>query len=321
MTAHSNNKPPYSAGFRDRVFDTDPFALALWYPATAPETPVRHMGVASMAARNAPFAAGGPFPLVMISHGSEGHRFVHFWLAEYLARRGYIVAAPQHAGDNYIDAADARSLTIIERRPQEMRQALDLLLTHDAIAPQIDSGKITALGHSAGGATVLKLGGWHFDASAWRQYCQVNSETDRVICEYVPDDAALNRLENVHGAPVVAARDDRISAIITIAPAFGVAATPAGVEQLKVPVLFIEADTDEVLLHDVNAARFRDLLHGRAKFVRVKGAGHYSFLPPCTDYIAQNFPHLCRDFGRERPHIHDSVKQLVHHFLRGLHPG
>lgn len=315
----SSDKPPYTAGFRDRVFDRDPFPLALWYPAVAAEAPVRHMGVASTAARNAPFAHAGTFPLVMISHGSEGHRFVHFWLAEFLARRGFIVAAPQHVGDNYLDASDARSLMIIERRPLEMRQALDLLLDHDDIAPYIDTDKIAALGHSAGGATVLKLGGWQFDASAWTQYCNVNQDGDRVICEFAPGDAALGRLTDLHGAPVVLARDDRISALIMIAPAFGVAATRESVAPLDMPMLFIEADTDEVLLHDVNAVRFRALLQGRAKFARIKGSGHFSFLPPCTEYIAKNFPHLCRDFGRERHHIHDSVQQLVHHFLNRLY--
>ncbi len=84
MTAQSK----YTAGFRDRLFDKDPFPLAIWYPAEIPETPVRHMGVASSAAHNAPFAGDGPFPIVMFSHGSEGHRFNQFWLAEYLARRG-----------------------------------------------------------------------------------------------------------------------------------------------------------------------------------------------------------------------------------------
>ena len=317
----TDEKTAYQAGFRDRVFDKDPFPLALWYPAFGNEMPVRHMGVASTAVRNGEMAAGGPFPLVMISHGSEGHRFVHFWLAEYLARRGYIVAAVQHNGDNYLDASDARSLSIIERRPLEMRQALDLLLTHEDIAPHIDAGRICALGHSAGGATVFKLAGWQFDAAEWQRYCAANRDSDRVICEFVPDQDDLNRLRDHHGAPIVPARDARISAIIAIAPAFGVAATQAGFENVDIPMLVIEPETDEVLHHDVNAARFRQLLQGRAGFVRVKGAGHYSFLPPCTDFIAQNFPHLCRDFGRERHRIHNSVQQLVAHFLDRVYTG
>jgi predicted dienelactone hydrolase len=317
MTDH----PIYTAGFRDRLFDKDPFPLAIWYPAELPETPVRHMGVASSAARNAPFAGDGPFPIVMFSHGSEGHRFNQFWLAEYLARRGYIVAAPQHQGDNYLDASDARQLTIIERRPREMRLALDLLLDHVEIAGHIDPDRIYALGHSAGGATVLKLAGWDFDARAWQSYCAVNAQSDKVICQYAPSDDHLDRLHAANGGPVVSEYDPRISAIIAITPAFGVAATDDGVAALSVPILFVEADTDEILHDHVNAAHFRKLLRGRAKFVKVKGAGHYSFLPQCTPYIAENFGYLCRDFGRDRDAIHRTVEQVIHGFLERVKMG
>ncbi|MEQ8286810.1 prolyl oligopeptidase family serine peptidase [Thalassospira sp.] len=315
-------QPKYTAGFRDRLFDKDPFPLAIWYPATEPESSVRHMGVASSAARNAPFAGGeGPFPIVMFSHGSEGHRFNQFWLAEYLARRGYIVAAPQHAGDNYLDASDARQLTIIERRPREMRLALDLLLDHGEIADQIDQDKIYALGHSAGGATVLKMAGWDFDAQAWQSYCAVNADTDKVICQFSPSDHHIDQLHQTYGGPVISERDDRIAAIIAITPAFGVAATDEGLGTIDVPMLFVEADTDEILHDHVNAAHFRKLLHGRAKFVRIKGAGHYSFLPKCTPYIAENFGYLCRDFGQEREVIHRTVEQVIHRFLDRVKTG
>ncbi|WP_417805078.1 alpha/beta hydrolase family protein [Thalassospira lucentensis] len=312
------DQPNYTAGFRDRLFDKDPFPMAIWYPSDVAEKPVRHMGVASTAARNAPFAEGGPFPMLVFSHGSEGHRFNQFWLAEYLARRGYIVAAPQHVGDNYLDASEARQLAIIERRPREMKLSLDLLLDHDEIAPHIDQDRIYALGHSAGGATVLKLAGWDFDAKAWQNYCAVNADDDRVICQYAPQDDDLAQLQDQYGGPVVSARDSRIAGVIAIAPAFGVAATDDGVADIDVPMLFVEADTDEVLIEDVNAAHFRKLLQGRAKFVRIKGAGHYSFLPECTPFIAENHGHLCRDFGRDREAIHRTVEQVVAGFLSCL---
>lgn len=317
MTDHT----PYSAGFRDRLFDKDPFPLAIWYPAIEPETSVRHMGVASMAARGAGFAGDGPFPIVLFSHGSEGHRFNQFWLAEYLARRGFVVAAPQHHGDNYLDASEARQLAIIERRPREMRLALDLLLDHGEIGDHIDRDKIYALGHSAGGATVLKLAGWDFDAQAWQSYCDVNAEADKVICQFAPSDDHIDQLHQANGGPVISERDDRIAAIIAITPAFGVAATDEGLSDVNVPMLFIEADTDEILHDHVNAAHFRKLLRGRAKFVKVKGAGHYSFLPKCTPYIAENFSYLCRDFGQDRDTIHRTVEQVIHRFLDRVKTG
>ncbi|MFH1804800.1 MAG: hypothetical protein ABID63_07930 [Pseudomonadota bacterium] len=313
--------PHYHAGFRDRLLDRDPFLLAVWYPAQANETPVRHMGVASMAARNAPVAAGGPFPLVVFSHGSEGHRFNQFWLAEYLARRGFIVIAPQHAGDNYLDMAYARTLPLMVRRPAEISRALDVVLAQGDIGPAIDRDHIYALGHSAGGATVLELAGWQFDVSAWCDYCERHGDQDRIICDAAPDADAVARYVAATGGPVIRARDERISAVVALAPALGVAATVAGFADVTVPILFVEAETDEILPDAVNAARFRHLLQGRARFVKIKGAGHYSFLPPCTPFIAQHHGHLCRDFGKDRRQIHKSVEQIVTSFLMRVRSG
>ena len=66
------DQPQYTAGFRDRLFDKDPFPLAIWYPAATEETAVRHMGVASSASRNAAFSEGGPFPMVVFSRNMSG---------------------------------------------------------------------------------------------------------------------------------------------------------------------------------------------------------------------------------------------------------
>lgn len=52
-----------------------------------------------------------------------------------------------------------------------------------------------------------------------------------------------------------------------------------------------------------------------------QGAGHYSFLPKCTPYIAENFGYLCRDFGQDRDTIHRTVEQVIHRFLDKVKTG
>jgi dienelactone hydrolase len=53
--------------------------------------------------RDAPVASG-PFPVVLYSHGTLQQRFTNDTLAENLARRGYIVLAPEHTGNDALAA-------------------------------------------------------------------------------------------------------------------------------------------------------------------------------------------------------------------------
>src|SRR5215510_4504807 len=48
----------------------------------------------SPARRDATPAPGGPWPLVVFSHGYGGIRFQSFFLTEHLATRGFVVIAP-----------------------------------------------------------------------------------------------------------------------------------------------------------------------------------------------------------------------------------
>lgn len=51
--------------------------------------------------RSAPVAsAAAPFPVVLYSHGTLQQRFTNDTMAENLARRGYIVLAPEHTGND-----------------------------------------------------------------------------------------------------------------------------------------------------------------------------------------------------------------------------
>src|ERR687891_1264094 len=51
-----------------------------------------------------PPAARGSFPLVIFSHGNGGVRFQSWFLMQALASHGFVVAAPDHAGNTALDA-------------------------------------------------------------------------------------------------------------------------------------------------------------------------------------------------------------------------
>jgi dienelactone hydrolase len=125
-----------------------------------------------------PVSSRGPFPLLMFSHGSGGDPGSYISLTEYLASHGYIVVAPEHTGDRFVDyyALGLTGLgceTLLSRpcpddvaksavdRPQDISFVLDRVLAGNAsVAPAaIDTARIGMYGHSFGGYTALAVAG------------------------------------------------------------------------------------------------------------------------------------------------------------------
>ena len=75
--------------------------VAVWYPAAAAEQAFAYTraggDLKGSIARDAPPAACPRVPLVLFSHGLGGCGLQSTFLTEELARRGYVVAAPDHA--------------------------------------------------------------------------------------------------------------------------------------------------------------------------------------------------------------------------------
>jgi len=158
---------------------------AVWYPAKKGETKPHTYatGLSGQAVADAAAAADdGPFPLVVFSHGYGAGATQSIYLTEYLASRGYVVAAPDHndpvtmlriSGRTGVDIgkymAEVRKLAQyrlgfpFERyayRPKELSAVIDRMLSQSAskkspFAGLIDAGRIGCTGHSMGGYTCL----------------------------------------------------------------------------------------------------------------------------------------------------------------------
>jgi dienelactone hydrolase len=106
----------------------------------------------------------GPYPLVVYSHCSGGHRRSATFLATHLASHGYAVATLDHsevvvpalAGHDGESGAQraARIQEIIASRVPDLRFLLDHLLAGGP-GTEVDPGRIGLVGHSLGGWTVL----------------------------------------------------------------------------------------------------------------------------------------------------------------------
>ena len=118
--------------------------------------------------------AGGPYPLVLMSHGAGGSWDGHYAVAQYLASKGYIVLCLEHTGSN--TARLTSSLRIMKNmqamihdstevlaRPRDVSFAIDRASewnrSHPRLRGRMDLARVGVLGHSFGAYTVLALAG------------------------------------------------------------------------------------------------------------------------------------------------------------------
>ena len=260
-------------GFRDIHVEAgrDKLLVALWYPAdrSLGETTIGPFTMA--ASRDAP-VGGGRHGLVLMSHGTGGGRLNHRDTAIRLAEAGYIVAAPEHAGDSWRDSRYSGTSANWRRRPRQLSAVLDRLLGDDEFGPRIEPARIGAVGHSAGGYSVLALIGGRANIALLAQHCTEQRAEDPEFCGY-------GRPGGTDDAPMPDLSDRRIAAVVAVAPVgalFGTGAF-AGVD---IPAQIHRLGQDRVLRRPWHADNIATLLGDSARLVVHPDAHHFAFISP-----------------------------------------
>lgn len=160
LTFSTDDNTPFS---QDRALPVE-----LWYPSDHGSdklgiyhtilrdgtTPVTLFGRAQ---RDADFKQG-PFPLVLLSHGFPGNRFLLSHFAENLATKGYIVASVDHADSTYPEEISFESTRL--NRPLDQKFVVDQLTGPDSpIAGIVDDQQVGVVGYSMGGYGALIYAG------------------------------------------------------------------------------------------------------------------------------------------------------------------
>jgi predicted dienelactone hydrolase len=220
------------------------------YPTLQESAPVTLGPYTEGLSTDAPVAEG-EYPLAILSHGSGGSPLVYRQLAAHLARGGFIVAAPEHPGNNRNDNRLADALENFEGRPRHVSLAIDGVLNDIELGPHIARQRIAMIGHSLGGYTALAVAGG---------VPRFPYNSDNVV--------------NVKADP-------RVKALVLLAPATPWYFAEGSLANVGVPILILTAEHDGFTPSqhgDIVARGIPDPAKLRRRCV--PNAGHFSFLSP-----------------------------------------
>lgn len=227
-----------------------PLTVEIWYPAALPDGTepggtylvttrdgVTQAELAGRAVRDAaPSAGDAPFPLVIVSHGYPGNRFLLSHLTENLASKGFVVASIDHTDSTYSDQA-AFSSTLYNRPLDQLFVLDEMERLGDGdgfLSGMVDASRSAIVGYSMGAyGAVNVIGGGFSDAAVGLPFAPPN----RLLAEH---QAGAETFE--------ARRDPRVVAAIAIAP-WGMNAgfwDADGLADIDTPVMFMAGSVDDV---------------------------------------------------------------------------
>jgi predicted dienelactone hydrolase len=200
----------------------------------------------------------GKYPLVILSHGYPGNRYLLSHLGENLASKGFVVASIDHPESTY-DDLKAFASTLYNRPYDQLfvLNEMDRLSRPESgsfLARILDASRTAIIGYSMGGYGLLNVLGAGFTDAA---VDAPNAPPNRLLFERAASNPGYQK-----GA------DLRIKAAIAVAP-WGL---PSGcwdsnaLKAIKTPILFVAGSADDVSGYDQGT---------RAMFLGTTGADRY----------------------------------------------
>ncbi|UTH49790.1 dienelactone hydrolase [Loktanella salsilacus] len=253
-----------------------PLTVEIWYPAAA-DTAAGGSYQAMMrdgtdvtlqgqAVRDAAALTGETFPLVIISHGYPGNRWLLGHLGENLASKGYVVASIDHTDSNYDDMGNFGST--LYNRPWDQKFVIDSMESLDGDLGAItDASNTAVVGYSMGGYGALILAGAGLTEAI-------------TSSDYAPPQGLLER--NVMGSDTHAElEDDRIKAFAAFGPwgnnrGFWDADGLAGIDK---PLLLIAGSVDDVSEYDAIRGIFDGAVNSDRHLLTYLNANHNAGAP------------------------------------------
>lgn len=249
----------HSKNGKDSLYDR-PLTVEVWYPATIapdkkqfveydqvmgtrnnPKRPLIPFKFAGRALRDAPAdKTDGPYPLLIVSHGYPGSRYLLTYLTENLASKGYVVVAIDHTESTLRDA-DAFASTLLNRSLDDLFVLNEMARLGKKDDKSFLSGLVNAdntglIGYSMGGYGVLNVAGAGYSAQAVKFFGQVTAGNKALEMRTTGNEAYKASL------------DPRIKAVVAFAP-WGMERgfwDAEGLKGLNIPTFFVAGSQDDV---------------------------------------------------------------------------
>lgn len=246
-----------SKGGIDPVYDR-PLKVEVWYPSELgkndsesilydevmgtfgdpkrPLTPFKFKGRAIRDGKS--IENSGKFPLIIVSHGYVGSRYLLTYLTENLASKGYIVVALDHTESTFKDAAPFPS-TLLNRSKDVLFTINEMVKLNEQkgfFKGYIDTDNIGLIGYSMGGYGVLNVAGAGYSDAAAKLF-SVTSGGSKAI-----------EVRTATNSEYKASIDSRIKAVVAFAP-WGMERGVWDAESLKglkVPTFFVAGSQDDI---------------------------------------------------------------------------
>ncbi|QCX01545.1 dienelactone hydrolase [Aggregatimonas sangjinii] len=247
-----------SKGGKDAMYDR-PLTVEIWYPADVPAgtevsvnyeevmgtrgdtlRPLVPFSFKGRALRDATPKSGTAFPLIVVSHGYVGSRYLMTYLTENLASKGYVVVSIDHTDSTFKDA-NAFPSTLLNRA-KDIKFVINEMArlggsdSKDQLAGLVDDENTGIVGYSMGGYGVLNVGGAGYSDGAAAFFGQMTGGSTAIASLAASNPEYQNSI------------DPRIKAVVAFAP-WGMARgvwDAEGLKGLKKPTLFIAGSQDDI---------------------------------------------------------------------------
>ncbi len=205
--------------------------------------------------------ADGLTRLVLLSHGTGASGQDLAWLAQPLVEAGFLVAAVDHHGNNWVDGYLAPGFVLIWERPADLRHVLDLVERDRRV------DWAAAAGFSAGGYASAALVGVRLDPTLIRLLGEGRIPEPPMpefpgAFAWLRDNTTPETIGDLLERAQSDQRDERVRAAFLICPGDGGLASAESLRAVNRPVEIRWADADVITPPAQTALRYLELIDG-----------------------------------------------------------